>query len=183
MIKVLFLLFIPSLARAGVVAGLGLHWQNFSFQPEQEEDTPNYYGYGAHGQFGYSIHNIVDLKLIGALTPSQVNEASAFDGDIDFSTYGGEIGVRAAGAAYIGFGYERVVYYTRSHHIHNDPVGRWEGAGPSLSVAGFWPAMKKTYWELGLSLSSAELANNQITSKRQIDMISLNVTYLFMDKK
>ncbi|WP_132320326.1 hypothetical protein [Pseudobacteriovorax antillogorgiicola] len=179
---VIGILFFPINLYGGVLAGVGMHWRNLSFQPLEEEDTPNFFGYGLRLELGYSVWNHIDLKLLGCATPMNKGAAKLFDGDVIVVNYGAGLGFRFVDSVYIGAEYGALSYDTPSHHTHNQTVGTWKGNGMTLQLAGYWQTDRETYFQVGVAASSVrvESASDEAGLERKVDTFMLNVTYLFI---
>lgn len=172
-------------AYGGMIWGVSSQWQNLSFQPEEQEDTPNFYGLGLRGDFGYSVAKSVEARLFASYNYSNKGAAKFFEGDVNIGSYGASIGVRLVDSVYLGVEYGVLYYHTPSHHIHNEYVGRWDGTTLNLNLAGYWKAGRKSYWQVGLQLGGGSLLEEDSVDdeERKVDTIALNVTYLFISPK
>ena len=178
----LLLFLSPKVIFAEQLGTVGVYWQNLTFQAEEEEDTPNFFGYGLRLEYGYELGDTFELKLFASHNMSQKNSAKFFDGDVEISNGGVNLGFRLVKSVYLGvdFGYKQ--FDSPSHHIHNETVGLWKGTGAAFHLGGYWKIRGYKTAQVSLQISSYNLANDDGLEavERKVDTVSLNMTYLLL---
>jgi fermentation-respiration switch protein FrsA (DUF1100 family) len=161
---------------------LGPNWNNFVFEPEEQEDTPNYYGYGARGSFGYSVYDTVDLGFYGHYSPGKLNSASLTQEDARLWHGGGELGVRIAKAVYVGVRGGPALYRLTRKTEDTEVGGQWTGTMIQGSLGLILPVTKAASWQASFDAgqASVSLSDGPDTSKpRTLTEISLTLGFVY----
>ena len=173
--------------QAGVLFSIGPNWNNFVFEPEAKEDTPNYYGYGGRIAWGYSVAQVFDLGLYTHYTPGQLKEASVMDADASLLDYGAELGVRIFDLLYIGTRAGVWKYQLFKSKEDGEIAGKWMGLGGSASVGMIMPISKRASWQTSLDLGQATMrkvnntATDTSTGNKKLSRISITVGFVYND--
>ena len=171
--------------RAGVLFSLGGSWNNFVFEPNDHEDTPNYYGYGGRGSFGYSVAKVWDLTFFGQYTPARLGSASATDADATLTQYGFETGIRIYDALYLGGRGGFWDYRLRKRRLTDEVEGSWSGLGAQGVIGLILPVGKEAAWQTTLDVGQAVLAkmnksaDEATIGKRTLGHISVTVSFVY----
>ncbi len=176
-----FLFGIGSTTYAGALVSIGPNWNNFVFEPLDQEQTPNYYGYGARASFGYSIQRVWDVALYGHYAPGRLDSASATKEDARFYHVGGETALRIAKAVYIGFR-GGPAYYRLVNQLETTEVsGKWSGYMAQGSLGLILPTTKATSWQTTLDIGQATLrpSDDPSAKPRTLSQISLTLAFVY----
>ncbi|MCX6125943.1 MAG: hypothetical protein NTV34_14520 [Proteobacteria bacterium] len=174
-------LFCEESAIAGIYVSVGPNWNNFVFEPEKQEATPNYYGYGARGSFGYSIYDVWDLGLYGHYTPGKLNSASLTQEDARLWHGGGETGFRIAKALFIGVRGGPALYRLAKQTDDSEILGQWTGTMAQGSLGLILPVTKAAAWQSSLDVGQATLksSDDAATKPRILSQISLTLSFVY----
>lgn len=168
-------------AYAGMLATAGMGWQTMAFRPLTDEPTPNYYGYAAEGVLGYSVGQILDLGLDFNYIPFRHGSASVGDGDVQYHSIGGTIGLRLGESVYMGVDAGLHDYQLLKSETINDVDGHWSGTGGNVTIAAVFPLKKHMFGQVGVVVGSATLERKDQSSadKRVIDRFGITMSYVF----
>jgi hypothetical protein len=171
--------------RAGVLLSLGGSWNNFVFEPKDREDTPNYYGYGGRGAFGYSVAKVWDVAFFGQYTPARLDSASATDADATLTQYGVETGIRIYDVLYLGGRGGFWDYRLRKRHLTDEVDGSWSGLGAQGAIGLILPVGKEAAWQTTMDVGQAVVAKMHKSAddvnigKRTLAHISVTVSFVY----
>lgn len=172
--------------RAGAYGSLGPNWNNFVFEPLEYEETPNYYGYGGRGSFGYSIGQILDLGLYGHYAPGRLNAATSTQTGAQFYHLGAETALRLANAVYVGIRGGPASYRLSKAYEEAEVLGTWTGSMIQGSVGLILPVGKTpAAWQTTLDLGQATLksADDPTLKARTLTQISLTLAFVYNVKQ
>ncbi len=167
-VPVTAMLFVETSCEAGTLFVVAPQWVNFVFEPIVQEETPNYYGYGAKGSFGYSIKQIFDFDLYGEYSPGRLNSASSSNASAVVLNYGGEVGFRLLNAMFLGARCGQWNYRLIRRIDVGEVGGSWTGFGGAASFGMLLPVNKEVQWQLSLDIGQALLKKDN----REIDDIA-----------
>lgn len=177
----------PSTLQAGVFLTLGPNWNNFVFEPEAKESTPNYFGYGGRISWGYSIGQVLDLGVYSQYAPGKLKVASALDGDAALLDYGGELGIRILNLLFIG-GRGGVWRYQLYKKTMDDEIsGKWMGLGGAASMGMIMPVTKRSAWQVSLDVGQANMRKIDNTPEdfgtnfRKLSKVSITLAFVYND--
>ena len=168
-------------AISGVLISQGINWNNFVFEPETNEKTPNYYGYGGRISVGYSVAQIWDLALYGQYAPGRLNAAELLKEDARVYSYGAETAFRIADAVYVG-GRGGIAGYGLSHrNLPEEVSGRWEGVGGNVSLGLIMPVSRVNMWQASIDFGqvSVKPVENPSAATRRISTISVTLAFVY----
>lgn len=178
-----FLFFQTNVAQAGWLAVVGTHWKTFSFEPKDDEKTPNYYGFGARLGLGYSFNQVFDVDLWGEYTPGRLKSAEIGIEDSVLGGYGGELAFRIQKTIFIGLRGGGFFYNLVSQKDENEIDGRWAGVGGILSIGASFANSKESFWQVTLDSSYISLSAEESTEgeeeDRVINAFSVSLAYAF----
>ncbi len=140
---------------AGFLFTLGPNWNNFVFEAERDEDTPNYYGYGARMSWGYSAAQVADFGIYTQYTPGRLNSATPPRTDAVVMDYGAELGFRLFHMFYFGARGGMWKYQLFRAYEDSEIRGSWMGLGGTASLGMIMPISKRTAWQTSLDLGQA----------------------------
>ena len=170
---------------AGVLVSLGGSWNNFVFEPQTQEDTPNYYGYGGRCTFGYSVAKAWDIAFFGQYTPARLESASAMDADATLTQYGIETGLRISDVLYIGGRGGFWDYRLRKRKLTEEVGGAWSGLGGQGAIGLLLPVSKVAAWQATLDVGQATMYKTNKTAaeanlgNRSLSHISVTVSFVY----
>ncbi len=173
-------------ARAGVLVAPGLKWSVFSFEPEEQEDTPNYQGITGELKFGYSFRQIFDLAALANYTAGNPGMVKVPDDNANFVFYGGELAARIHKAVYFAIRGGSASYQLLKLGGHADEVlGHWAGPGFGFSLGAFTFFERSKTSGLQVSLDMMQTTARKLnavegeTSERRLQQFSIGFTYVF----
>ncbi|MBF0441653.1 MAG: hypothetical protein HQK54_07085 [Oligoflexales bacterium] len=169
-------------ASAGLLAGIGGRWQNFSLRPRDTEATPNYYGYGVDVDLGYSFSHLFDISIYGDYVPAQRNTATLGKEMVQFREYGGKFGFRIGGNIYVALRGGVFVYRLLFRSNDQEQDGEWMGNGGALSIGAFQRRQREHFLHIAFDLGSANLSRyDEVDEKKRIiDIVGVSLKYTFI---
>ncbi len=123
-------------AFGGPLVKAGPVWRFFSMQPQSNEDTPNYQGYGLDFVAGYSIRRVLDVGLLGQYTPGNLGAPGLQGEDASLALLGGTVALRFSNLVYAGI-YGGTGYYNGINHAAVEKgalKGNWQGPAGGVTV-------------------------------------------------
>ncbi len=111
-------------------------WRFFSMQPESNEDTLNYQGYGLDFVAGYSIARALDFGLLCQYTPGNLGAPGLQGEDASLVMLGGAAGLRVSNLVYAGF-YGGTGYFNGINHAaaqRGALKGNWKGPAAGVTI-------------------------------------------------
>ena len=175
----------PTSAFGGVLVEFGPTWNNFVFEPVAKEDTPNYYGYGATGAFGYSIGQVWDVNFFAGYSPGRLNSASASQPDASLTRYGVGTGFRILGVLFVGGRGGFWDYKLSRKALETEMDGSWSGLGGEASIGLLLPVGKLTSWQLTLDGGQATVskmnkrAEDTNVTNRKLSHVSVSLSFVY----
>lgn len=168
-------------AFAGVLLSIGPNWNNFVFEPEKDEKTPNYYGYGGRMSFGYSVARVWDLALYGHYSPGKLNAAAGTEEDARFYHMGFETGLRIAKAIYLGVRGGPALYRLVQQNEATEIPGQWTGTTGQVSLGILLPVNKASSWQASLDIGQTNLkpSDDAGSKPRTLSQISLTLAFVY----
>lgn len=172
---------------AGYLFSIGPNWNNFVFEAETDENTPNYYGYGGRLSWGYSIGQVFDLGMYAQYTPGRTTSPSMLNGDAAVYDYGGELGVRVLGVFYIGARGGAWKYQLYKRQQMAEIGGIWSGWGGSGSLGMILPVSKRASWQTSFDMGRAivEKDNKTLadlgTRYKKLSKLSITMAFVYND--
>lgn len=161
----------------------GPSWNNFVFEAEDQEETANYYGYGARISFGYSLANVWDLGLYGHYTPGRLNAAELNREDARLWHIGFETAARLAKVLYIGVRGGPSLYRLSQVNSSTEVPGQWTGTMVQGSLGMLLPVTKVSNWLLSMDMGQAQVSKSDATGDdakvRKISEISLSLSFVY----
>ena len=180
-LSLLSLLLLSEQSFAGILGHLGVQWKTHSFQPLDAESTPNYYGIGPYGAFGYSLWNKWDMALFASYSPAKMKDAEVGKEHAQFVYYGLETGVRIAGSIYFGLKAGGTGYHLIRQKDPIEVGGRWGGFGASLVMGGVVSSRSKSGLQVTLNMGSSSVTEEESDEARRFDWVGLSVGYVDLD--
>lgn len=170
-----------SVLEAGPYATLGPNWNNFVFEPLEEEETPNYYGYGGRLSFGYSVRQVWDLGLYGHYSPGRLESAAMSQADALLYHVGAETALRIGKAVYIGVRGGPASYSLQNKVLATEVDGDWAGVMGQGSLGLLLPTSKSTAWQASLDIGQASMtaSDGSSTKARTLSHISLTLAFVY----
>lgn len=181
----MFILSLATPCKAGMLFSLGPSWTNFVFEPVANEDTPNYYGYGARSSFGYSLGQVIDISAYGQYSPGRLNSASSTNPSAFVYDYGGEIGARLFGVLYLGVRGGVWTYHLSQRALDEEVGGTWSGPGGEASFGLLLPVGKQAAWQLSLDAGQASVSKTDkkegevVPNTRKLSRVSVTMSFVF----
>jgi hypothetical protein len=176
---------VSTTALGGVLVEFGPTWNNFVFEPVAKEDTPNYYGYGATGAFGYSIGQVWDVNFFAGYSPGRLNSASASQPDATLTRYGAGTGFRILGVLFVGGRGGFWDYKLNRKELDTEMDGSWSGLGGEGSIGLLLPAGKLSSWQLTLDGGQATVsklnktAGEKNVTNRKLSHVSVSLSFVY----
>lgn len=172
---------------AGFLFTIGPNWNNFVFEAERNEDTPNYYGYGGRMSWGYSVGQVADFGLYTQYSPGRLNSAMPPRTDAALMDYGAEVGFRLANVLYVGARGGMWKYQLFKAFQDNEIRGAWLGLGGTISVGMLMPISKRTSWQTSLDMGQGVLqqlkgATSATTTRyRKLSRVGVTLAFVYND--
>lgn len=167
----------------GVLISPGVHSKAFSFRPNGDEATPNYFGYGGSLRLGYSVAQVLDLALFYSYTPGRTDSAwNPANGDALHRFGGIALGLRIAKSVFVEGRVGRLDYSLLTHSNPNEIGGHYTGLGAGGSVGGIIPVNASHFWQITLDAdvgSKMHMLGETGEDTRSIDAVSLSLAYVF----
>ena len=179
------LFFGESPCEAGGFLAVGPQWVNFVFEPKVQEETPNYYGYGARASAGYSVDQVVDLALYGEYSPGRLNSASSSGSTAVVLDYGAEIGFRILQTMYIAARGGQWKYQLSRRTAPEEVGGAWTGVGGAASFGLLLPVNKEVQWQTSIDIGQALVKKTNLevddveTKARVISRASVTISFVY----
>jgi hypothetical protein len=173
--------------RAGYLFTLGPNWNNFVFEAEQNEDTPNYYGFGGRVSWGFSVAQVADFALYAQYTPGRLSSATPPRTDAVVMDYGAEFGVRLLDVLYLGLRGGMWKYQLFKSYEEREIDGAWLGLGGSASLGMIMPVSKRMAWQTSLDIGQAVLQRLQGapddagTNYRKLSRVGVTLSLVYND--
>ncbi len=177
--------FLESKSEAGMLVTAGMQWANFVFEPKVQEETPNYYGYGARTSAGYSLGQNLDLAVYGEYSPGRLNSASSSGSTAVLLDYGAEIGVRILQTMYLGARGGQWNYRLTRRTADEEVGGSWIGLGGAASFGMLVPVNKEVQWQASLDFGQALLKKHKFEvddvdkKARVISRASVTISFVY----
>jgi hypothetical protein len=177
--------FVESKSEAGMLVTAGMQWANFVFEPKAQEETPNYYGYGARTSAGYSLDQVLDVAIYGEYSPGRLNSASSSGSTALVTDYGAEIGVRILQTMYLGARGGQWNYQLTRRTADEEIGGSWTGVGGAASFGMLVPVNKEVQWQASLDFGQALIkkknyeADDVEKKARVISRASVTVSFVY----
>lgn len=180
----IFIHFCPD-AFAGLLVAPSIKWCNFSFRPLENEPTPNYYGYGAGLNLGYSVKQAIDVGIYAQYVPATLKTAKLLEEDASLMFYGFEIGFRISEAVFLGGYYGVTQYHLLKQDDDDELPGTYQGMGGGLKLGAIYTIDKSMAWQIALEAMHASLKNTKDSEEpgRFLDSFALSVTFVFNEFK
>jgi hypothetical protein len=172
---------------AGFLLTAGPSWNNYVFEAESSEDTPNYYGYGGRVGWGYSVAQIVDIGLYAQYIPGRLNTAIPPRTDTVLMDYGAEVGVRFMQALYLGIRGGIWKYQLFRAYRDDEVRGSWLGLGATGALGLIWPVNKKVSWQTNFEFGRAVLQGpkvdpeSSVGRQKKMSRIGVSVSFVYND--
>lgn len=178
--------FVPTALEAGLLISGGLAWSAFSFQPESDEITKNYYSISPELIVGYSFGQKFDLALSTHYSPGHLGRANIGKEHASLQFMGLQCGIRLKNSVFLGLKSGQSSYQLLSYEKNTDQIrGAWKGLSSGLIIGSISKINKTNYWQVSLELlhsslepeDSTALSNNSKIKK--LDQFRLSLTYTF----
>jgi hypothetical protein len=173
-------------AVGGVYVSPSVRWASFSARPEAEEKTPNYYGYGAGLQLGYSFGQVFDFGGFGTYLPARIGSAAMDGADAKLSLYGGELAVRIADSVYFALRGGASMYELVTQKRDDELTGRWRGPAFGVALGAVKRLSKQSFVQTSFELmhtiverAKKDDADGADAGKRRLDSFGISLAYLF----
>ena len=158
----------------------------FSFQPEDEEPTPNYYAVGPRLSLGYSLAQRFDGALIATYSPGSKGAAVLGEEQASLVFSGFVLALRLEEALYLGIkGGEARYHLVRASGAPGEVEGAWIGPSGSVALGAIFEVERDASWELCLEMQHAVLSQVKggvVTGggvKRRLNQVALSLTYSY----
>jgi hypothetical protein len=171
----------PFHAQAALFFAASTGWHVFSFQPEQEEITPNYYGIASQFNLGTSLSKRLDLSAFGAYVPGGAHIPKLGHEAARLIEYGGEISWQFLDA-FVAIKGGPVAYIQRkSEEMKGEVAGNWHGAGGGLEVGGVQKTKYNQSWQISLAYFYILLQSpdQEQFASRHVHQIGLQARFTF----
>jgi hypothetical protein len=170
-------------AEAGVYVSPSLRWASFSARPQAEEKTPNYYGYGAGLQLGYSFGQVFDVGGFGTYLPARIGSAAPDGADAKLSLFGGELGFRIADSVYFALRGGASFYELLEQRRDDELTGAWRGPAFGFALGAVRRLSKQSFvqtsFELMHTIVERGASDEADAGKRRLDSFGVSLAYLF----
>ena len=183
----------PPQAKAGLLISGGLGWGLFTFEPEHEEVTHNYFGVGPELTLGFSFLQKIDIALFVNYTPGHRGRATIGEENASLVFTGGQLSFRLKDKVFFGIRGGQANYHLLKYELGTDEViGHWIGPTGGIIIGSIYKVNKTNYWQLSLDIMHSVLDKQDLTpqevqkieassttGKRRLDSFRLTVNYTF----
>jgi hypothetical protein len=172
---------------AGLLFTIGPNWNNFVFEAEKNEDTPNYYGYGARMSWGYSVAKVADFGIYAQYTPGRLNSATPPRTDAVVMDYGAELGLRVLNVFYLGARGGMWKYQLYRAYEDAEVRGSWMGLGGTASLGMIMPISKRSAWQTTFDVGQAVMQKLNVTpadadsNYRKLSRVGVTLSLVYND--
>lgn len=183
MSKICFLFLISFSANAAVLIEPSLRWSNFSFQPIDQEDTINYYGYGGEFGVGYSWSSVIDTTIVAQYQPGKRDTAGFLSPHAVTQFFGLNIGLRFATILVVGLRAGYQAYHLSDQKFVTEIPGNWAGPAGGFSLGFVAAADKESFLQISIDVTEGVLKNSQDTTlgNRRLDSFGVSATFVYND--
>jgi len=175
-----------SAVSAGPLVSLGVHWNNFAFEPLDEGDpVANFYGAGGELNLGYTMARIFSLSTWGSYTPSSMKNVEVGREDAVLWAYGGKLGFNIWKSVFFNLHAGQYTYGLIFNERPTELDGRWAGPGGGLAMGGIFPGKNKAgFWTLGVEFTRSLMKKMKVEdesddSTRKLDVFAVSLSYVF----
>ena len=168
-------------AWAGILFAPNIAWSSYAFRPLDEEDTPNYYGYGFGGTLGYSIGQVFDVATFYQYTPGNLGSANPNDSNSDLSMYGGLLGLRLYRTIYFNL-HAGIADYRLPRRAKAEEVeGSYNGLGYGFALGGLVEMNENWSWQIALQATTINAIDIDDSSvpERTIDLFAVSIGLVY----
>lgn len=168
-------------AVAGILLAPNLSWSSYAFRPLDEEDTPNYYGYGFGGVAGYSIMQVFDIAAFYQYTPGNLGSADPSDSNSDLSMYGGQLGLRLYRTIYFNLHGGLADYRLPRRAKPEEVEGSYNGLGFGFALGGLIEMNENWSWQIAMNATTITATNidDATVPERTIDLFYVSVSLVY----
>jgi hypothetical protein len=173
--------FIPN-AQAGLMVVPSIKWATYSFEPVDDEITPNYFSYGLSLSAGFSIMQTADVAVFGNFFPGRLKSAMWMGREAEFVNYGVEIATRIEKTLYLAVRGGPSVFRLFSQRDANEvPEGSWDGTAIGISMGAIFPISRSHFMQFSIDMMQSKVKHDTLLEERTIDMFSISASYVFND--